>query len=309
MRDREYKGRSLIDFPSDYTVIDVDATGYHYGLDELVGVSALRIRNGQPAGEYHSLIRPTDIETAMAATEYSEAELAAAPQYTEVLTEFMEFISSDILVGHNVSFDINFIYDYLSPLGIRLGNDFIDTLRISRKLFKDLDHHRLTDMMGHFGMAEISGLPKSARNCQYTYELLNKLHGVAIEQYGDVEAFQATFKKKKRTSYTKASDFQPADFVANEENPFYKKYVTFTGTLEKMQRKEAMQIVATLGGICKDSVIEKTNYLVLGNNDYNPILKGKKSSKLIKAEKMRADGKDIEILSESLFYDLLEECL
>ena len=115
--------------------------------------------------------------------------------------------------------------------------------------------------------------------------------------------------KKKRTSYTKASDFQPADCVANEENPFYKKYVTFTGTLEKMQRKEAMHIVATLGGICKDSVVEKTNYLVLGNNDYNPILNGKKSSKLIKAEKMRADGKDIEILSESLCYDLLEECL
>lgn len=309
MNNREYKGRSLVDFPADYTVIDIDATGYHYGMDELVGVSALRIRGGQATGEYHSLIRPMDIENAAAATEYSEAELAAAPEYMEVLSAFMEFIGSDILVGHNVSFDINFIYDYLYPHGIRLENDFIDTLRLSRKLFQGLEHHRLSDMVAHFGIAEITGLPKSARNCSYTHELLASLHGAAVELCGGVDAFKAMFRKKKRENHVKASDFQPADFVENEENPFYKKYVTFTGTLEKMQRKEAMQIVATLGGICKDSVIEKTNYLVLGNNDYNPVLKGKKSSKLVKAEKMRADGKDIEILSESLFYDLLEECL
>ena len=309
MENREYKGRSLVDFPADYTVIDIDATGYHYGMDELVGVSALKIRGGQPAGEYHSLIQPMDIENAVAATEYSEAELAAAPAYMDVLPSFMEFIGQDVLVGHNVSFDINFIYDYLCPHGIHLENDFVDTLRLSRKLFKDLDHHRLSDMVGHFGIAEINGLPKSARNCRATHELLTCLHGAAVEACGGVDEFKAMFRKKKRENYVRASAFQPADFVENEDNPFYKKYVTFTGTLERMQRKEAMQIVATLGGICKDSVIEKTNYLVLGNNDYNPVLKGKKSSKLVKAEKMRADGKDIEILSESLFYDLLEECL
>ena len=65
---------------------------------------------------------------------------------------------------------------------------------------------------------------------------------------------------------------------------FYDKYVAITGTLEKMQRKEAMQIIVDLGGHCEDNVTKKTNYLILGNNDYNPILRGKKSSKLIKAE-------------------------
>ena len=57
-----------------------------------------------------------------------------------------------------------------------------------------------------------------------------------------------------------------------------------------MLRKEAMQIIVDLGGYCEDGVTKKTNYLILGNNDYNPILRGKKSSKLIKAEKLKAQS-------------------
>ena len=74
-----------------------------------------------------------------------------------------------------------------------------------------------------------------------------------------------------------------------------------------MSRKEAMQIIADLGGHCQDSVNKDTNFLILGNNDYNPILRGKKSSKLLKAESLKLKGQDIEILSENVFYDVIPE--
>lgn len=306
--DREFKGNSLIGFPENFTVIDTDCTGYHYGMDELVGISALRIINGEPADSFHSLMRPDDAELASLLTGYSEEELSSAPLPITVLQEFNDFVGSDILVGHNVNFDINFVYDYMQSYGAHLSNDYIDTLRLSRRLVKSLEHHRLIDLIEHFALSQKSDLPKSVLNCQYTFNLFNSLKDEALKQYPDIDAFKDSFrKKKKKGSHLKASDFTPNDFVDDEDNPFYKKYITFTGTLEKMPRKEAMRIVANMGGICKDSVIEKTNYLILGNNDYNPMLKGKKSSKLIKAEKMKAEGKDIEILSESLFYDLLNE--
>ena len=82
--------------------------------------------------------------------------------------------------------------------------------------------------------------------------------------------------------------------------------MVFTGKLEKMLRKDAMQLVVNLGGILDNSVNKQTNYLILGDNDYNAILKGEKSSKHKKAEKLKLEGQDIEIIDERTFYDLLE---
>jgi len=72
-----------------------------------------------------------------------------------------------------------------------------------------------------------------------------------------------------------------------------------------MNRKDAMQTVVNLGAILDNSVTKKTNYLILGNNDYNVCLKGEKSSKHKKAEKLKLEGQDIEIIDENSFYDIL----
>lgn len=50
-----------------------------------------------------------------------------------------------------------------------------------------------------------------------------------------------------------------------------------------MLRKDAIQIIVNLGGILDGSLNNKTNYLILGDNHYNGILKGEKSSKHIRS--------------------------
>ena len=50
------------------------------------------------------------------------------------------------------------------------------------------------------------------------------------------------------------------------------------------------------------------NFLVLGEQDYSKIKKLGKSNKHIKAEKLKAQGQEIEIIPETVFYDFLEEC-
>ena len=83
------------------------------------------------------------------------------------------------------------------------------------------------------------------------------------------------------------------------------KHCVFTGTLERMARKQAMQIVADLGGINENSVTKKTNYLILGNNDYCKTIKDGKSNKQKQAEAYKLQGQDIEIIPETVFYDML----
>ena len=91
----------------------------------------------------------------------------------------------------------------------------------------------------------------------------------------------------------------------DEDGFFYGRHVVFTGKLERMTRKEAMQIVVNMGGILDNSVNKHTNYLILGNNDYNAVLHGEKSSKHKKAEKLKLEGQDIDIIDEFTFYDII----
>lgn len=111
-------------------------------------------------------------------------------------------------------------------------------------------------------------------------------------------------KKNERTS---AKNIFPQTENFDETHPLYNKTCVFTGVLEKMDRKQAMQIVVNLGGICGDSVTSKTNYLILGNNDYCKSIKDGKSSKQKKAETLKLKGNDIEIIPENVFYEMIEE--
>ena len=72
-----------------------------------------------------------------------------------VLYEFKKFLGNDIIIGHNVNFDIDFIYDSMvDNLGEYLSNDYIDTLRISRKLLPELKHHKLDNLIDYFNLAK-----------------------------------------------------------------------------------------------------------------------------------------------------------
>lgn len=66
-----------------------------------------------------------------------------------------------------------------------------------------------------------------------------------------------------------------------------------------------MQLVANVGGINSDTITKNTNYLVLGVQDYRK-LKDNKSNKIKKAETYILKGQDLKIISEDVFYDILD---
>lgn len=108
-------------------------------------------------------------------------------------------------------------------------------------------------------------------------------------------------------STLKAKDVSANVIDFDESHPLFGRICVFTGKLEKLTRAEAMQVVANFGGVNADNVTKNTNFLVLGNNDFCTTLRGGKSNKHKKAEKLALDGQDIQILSENAFYDMISE--
>ena len=304
------KGKSLIKIPSRFVVFDIETTGLNPATDEIIEISAIKVRDNVIEDTFSYLIKPNN-EIPYFITELTKITnemVENALSIEEVLPRFIDFIEDEILVGHNVNFDINFIYDNLGELNIPpITNDFVDTLRISRRLIPELKHHKLSDLANYFNI-DTNGSHRSLKDVEITFEVLNNLNKMIIEKYQNIDNFKDACKPKSHSGI-RASDITTNNTEFDEENMLYDKYVVITGTLGKMLRKEAMQVIADLGGHCQDGVNKDTNYLILGNNDYNPILRGKKSSKLLKAENLKLKGQDIEIISENVFYDIIPESI
>lgn len=310
---RESKGRSIIAFPDTYCVIDVETTGRSPQWDHIIEVAAVKISDGRETGRFSSLIQPPSMPGGTFVDDFIEAltgitdeMLAGAPFAPDVLEEFATFVEDAPVVGHCVSFDIDFLYDSFDRyLDRPFSNDYIDTLRLARKLHPEMSHHRLADLVRLFDVAH-NDAHRAMGDVEVTAECFARLKAEALERYGSEGEFQKAFQLGGSHS-VKAADIQGAAQKIDEDSPIFGCACVFTGKLEKFTRAEAMQIVADLGGINQDGVTKTTRYLVLGNNDYCSAIKDGKSNKQKKAEKWALKGSGIEILPETAFYDMLGE--
>ena len=102
-----------------------------------------------------------------------------------------------------------------------------------------------------------------------------------------------------------AKDIEPSTDKFDENHPLYKQSLVFTGTLTSMTRREAMQKVVDVGGLCTSGVVENTNYLIMGDQDFSKFTDGKKSSKTKRAELLISKEQQLEIISEDDFLRML----
>ena len=267
------KGKSLLEFLTDYTVIDIETTGLYSEFDEILELSAVKYRNNKMIDKFTTLVRPEEEidEYITDLTGITNEMVANAPSIEEALPKYLDFIGTDIVVGHNVNFDINFIYDNnLAYFEKIFTNNYVDTLRIARKLFPNFKNLK----------------------CYLKFDEFVKINGA--------DALAPKAKTDLRTLKAESDNFDTT-------HPLYGKVCVFTGKLELMSREQAAQLVVNLGGTCGNGVTKKTNYLILGNNDYCSTIKDGKSSKQKKAEQLILSGQDLQIIPEDVFYELVLE--
>jgi len=262
------KGNSRLVFPSEYTVIDVETTGLNPGQDKIIEISAIRVRENQVVNEFSSLVKssqdsyiPGYVTNLTGITE-SMIEREGKPEL-QVLNEFMQFVKSDILLGFNISFDINFLYDEIyERFENYFDNDFVDVLRIARKFYPDEQHNRLVDCMKRIH-AEHVQTHRGVQDCLDTLEVYNYFRENASENMLQSSKKHSTRKKLDLTAPEVNVDEIP------KENPFFSKHVCFTGKLDSFTRSVAEQAIVNLGGNSQENVTRKTEYLVLGDTVYS----------------------------------------
>lgn len=190
---RAFKGRCLTDFPRSFTCIDIETTGLSPIYDDIIEVSGIRVIDGKTAATFSETInigRPLP-PFITALTGITDKELAKSNSAENVLTRFCSFVGGDILLGHNVNFDINFLYDKcLDKTGILFENDFVDTLKIGKRLLPHLKHHKLDDLADYYNIPPRT-LHRALGDCEMTVNCYFKM-------LSDIEDELSFFSKKQQ---------------------------------------------------------------------------------------------------------------
>lgn len=297
---RPFKGRRATEIPDEFVAIDIETTGLNPNWDEIIEVSAVRYQHGYEVEAYETLVKPTRPISAFI-TLYNgitNGMVANAPTVDEIMAPLRAFIGDSILLGHNVHFDINFLYDAIEHAGApHLSNDFIDTMGLLRRIKGASAPSSLADAAQTYKIS-VPGHHRAGWDSRCAAELFLRL-------VADGELQQEHLRPPKR-QYHSLSEIVPESDDIDPYNPCYGKTFVFTGALTRFLRQEAMQEVVNRGGNCKSAVTRNTNFLVEGDFDHVDVGEDGESTKQQKARELQLKGYDICVISESAFLDMLE---
>lgn len=147
----------LEEYNKEYIFFDVETTGLDPEKDDLIEIAAVLVKNGVILKEFQCLIKTDKI------LEPKITEITSITQkmlddegidVKDALTQFIEFIGDRELVGHNIiGFDMKFLDIHLyRHLNTQIRNKAIDTLMLSRVMFKSLKSHALFAVGEYLGI-------------------------------------------------------------------------------------------------------------------------------------------------------------
>jgi DNA polymerase-3 subunit epsilon len=121
----------------DFTVLDIETTGWKPEEAGITEIGAVRVRAGQVVAEFSSLVNPgTPVPPAITElTGISDQMIESAPPVAAVLPGLLAFAEGSVLAAHNAPFDLRFLTAACAGMGQAWpGFEVLDTVRLARHL-------------------------------------------------------------------------------------------------------------------------------------------------------------------------------
>lgn len=246
-----------------YLFIDVETTGLSPTKDAIVQVSALRFFGQRAVDGLNSYVnpqRPIPWETTKIHG-ITDKAVQDAPTIDKIKEPFINLAKGAILVGHNVTFDLNFL-DHAFH-GVLDGIEYIDTLWVAKKVLS-LPNYRLETLADYAEFYPEGGFHDSLSDCTATAAIFFRL---AFDKPGLAQIYHSKASTKVDYSST-PKKVTPVSTPENRNHPLYGKKIVFSGKLSILH-KEAAQMATEVGAIVRGAVSGKTDYLVVGDGDTN----------------------------------------
>ncbi len=234
-----------------FVALDLETTGLNPNTEEIIEIGLLLFEDGKIANKLSNTVNPGKCvsDNVLILTGLTQQELDKSPPITELLPGIKDFIKDLRLVGHNISFDIDFLKKRLS-----ISNPTYDTLKLSRIYLPFANSHKLAYVAEHLDIyyenahrAEVDA-EMSGRILLKIYEIMSNLDPEILKKqlkllegkYEEAELIKKALKDSlKRGLNRKPYPFEiPVNFRDSRKNDEGKLLSSVSNYFEKEELEE-----------------------------------------------------------------------
>ena len=246
-------------------------------------------------------------------------------EWPRIWQDIQDFIGDLPLVAHNASFDLSVLravlneysedwpeYEYwctwvMSKAALNLASYSLSSVSKNLEIEHEESHRALSDAMTAARVAiallertETSSFEEAGKALGVRGGMLYNSHWITCRKISNLKE-----DEDQRLSQRLQSLNIDRDFV-DPGGDFRGKQVAITGSLDSMTRAEAQELLFSSGAKVTSSISKNLDYLVSGAQDLRKLSEGDvQSAKYRKVMELRSQGKEIEIIDEEQFLQLL----
>lgn len=137
-------------FDQEYVVFDTETTGLNSGIDQMIEIGAVKVKNDEIIERFDELIacdHPLpNIITEL--TNITDEMLEGKDSEENVTKRFLEFVGDLPMVAHNAQFDIAFVSSAMKKYNLgEFKNTVIDTMGMARNMYPEWRNHKLSTLV------------------------------------------------------------------------------------------------------------------------------------------------------------------
>lgn len=163
--------------PARYVVLDLETTGLDPLRDAIVEIGAVQFSDGAEANVFSAIVNPgrSVPEDVTALTGITDEDVVGGLDLREALDLLLDFIGDDVLVVHNVGFDMAFLSSACRACGVQVpSNRCMDTLMLARKTLPKSAGKSLKQLVERFDVS-VDRLHRAVDDCRATREVYVRL--------------------------------------------------------------------------------------------------------------------------------------
>lgn len=165
-----------------YVAVDLEMTGLAAKTDRILEIGAVKVLNHKIADTFQMFVNPhrTLSQTVTELTGITQEMVTGAAEDVDGLKQLIAFSADLPLVGHNIMFDYSFLKQCAANHKIAYEKEAVDTLKISRACFPELESKKLEAMCQYYQIGKTQE-HRALADAQMTAQLLECL----IEEFGE----------------------------------------------------------------------------------------------------------------------------
>jgi len=183
-------------------VLDLETTGLSPYRHKITEVAAVKVQNGKVVDSFQTLVDPeTPIPRFITKlTGITDEMVSGKPKIKDVIPKLKNFLGEDPIVGHNVSFDYNFLrHNFSEYCSDNLQNPLICTAKLARRILPDLSNKKLGTVAEYYGVVNERAHRAMAdvkATKEIYYKFIDELKQKKIDEFNDLIKFQQLSKDR-----------------------------------------------------------------------------------------------------------------